>query len=228
MIHIVFPESRRSRFDYFYKFQTYRQLVNYLSGFNEIVTDEKGTHKDNTILRRSGIGTDSFYGLKSETVEIYDDNRVTLYSKGLWEDVLSWEWNEEIEKYRTYWVNSEKRKIMAIRKLHCNNLPEFRRGPVPRTGAPRYFKVYRRPRCHQALQEAENTEFARKRHIVTVYDDLVCSRWRSRSWKDTTKDARQWMRGVRNGLPSRGKGLYFEEGWPNEIGTEVLEIAEAS
>ena len=135
-----------------------------------------------------------------------------LYSRALIRDVTSRRYDADMEAAR------QARQTALWRKEHFENLYGknflgFRNGPVPTTGSPCGGYFFRHVRTFPVLRDAADPDgraYVRAKRRFGSYPILggTISRAGAKSWKDTTRNRKQWMRGVKNSLPSKGKGLY--------------------
>ena len=103
---------------------------------------------------------------------------------------------KEILAYQRPKNNKHKYKNKALEYKYEKTKPEFRNGPVPRTGCRKGGSGWRHPKTLNEMRQncdEEKRQYARKSrlHLPTVYDDIY--RDTSRCWKDQGKKKRQWM-----------------------------------
>ncbi len=105
-------------------------------------------------------------------------------------------YEKEIVAYRRPKSFKRKYKNKAMEYKYEKTKPEFRNGPVPRTGKRGGYFCIRHPHTLNEMKQncdIEHRDYVRKRrnHLPTTYDDI----WRvtSRSWKDQSKKKKQWM-----------------------------------
>lgn len=104
-------------------------------------------------------------------------------------------YEKEILSYQVVPGSKRKWKNKAMEYKYEKTKPEFRNGPVPRTGC-RYGYGCRHPKTFNEMRQNADVEYrkyVRKRrlHLPTVYDDIF--RETSRCWKDQSKKRKQWM-----------------------------------
>lgn len=96
--------------------------------------------------------------------------------------------------------NPPKNKNWWVSKRYSNNLPEFRKGPVPNTGRRHWHRgsYYRYPQNMNIKRDSANTEYKEYIHpknrihnLPDPWDDIP--RNHSKSWKDQSKKRKQWM-----------------------------------
>ena len=105
-------------------------------------------------------------------------------------------YEKEILAYRRPKSFKRKYKNKAMEYKYEKTKPEFRNGPVPRTGKRGGYCCIRHPHTLNEMRQncdVENRQYVRKRrnHLPTTYDDIF--RDTSRSWKDQSKKRKQWM-----------------------------------
>lgn len=195
------------------EFASYGQLLNYLSKYNEkdLRANSKIPLRINSFLRHVISGTETGDS-EVKYALIWDAAGRNVYSERFKQDVLNWRFNAEMEDTR-----------IAAWQSQFEETAEHPKGvPVPRTGVTRY----QHRRSHK--QGLSNVSILRescafegwlrgKRASIPdwYYIDDGCGKLRS--WKDTTKNPKQWMRGVRNSSPSRGKGTYRDDGFVTRL-----------
>lgn len=104
---------------------------------------------------------------------------------------------KEILAYKRPKNYKRKYKTKALEYKYEKTKPEFRNGPVPRTGKRGRYGSYRHPHTLNEMRQncdEEKRKYARKSrlHLPTVYDDIY--RDTSRCWKDQSKKRKQWMK----------------------------------
>lgn len=104
-------------------------------------------------------------------------------------------YEKEILSYVEPKNRKRKWKNKALEYKYEKTKPEFRRGPVPRTGG-RYGHYYRHPKTFNEMKQNTDVEYRQyvrksRLHLPTVYDDIY--RDNSRCWKDQSKKRKQWM-----------------------------------
>lgn len=103
---------------------------------------------------------------------------------------------KEILSYKTPKNYKRKYKTKALEYKYEKTKPEFRNGPVPRTGKMGHYGSYRHPHTLNEMRQncdEEKRKCARKKrlHLPTVWDDIY--RDTSHCWKDQGKKRKQWM-----------------------------------
>ena len=104
--------------------------------------------------------------------------------------------DKEILAYQRPKNYKRKYKTKALEYKYEKTKPEFRNGPVPRTGKRSGGSCYRHPHTLNEMRQncdVEYRQYVRKRrtHLPTVYDDIF--RDVPRCWKDQSKKKKQWM-----------------------------------
>jgi hypothetical protein len=103
---------------------------------------------------------------------------------------------KEILAYRRPKSFKRKYKTKAMEYKYEKTKPEFRNGPVPRTGKRGWYCGIRHPHTLNEMRQncdIEHRNYVRKRrkHLPTTWDDIFRSA--PRSWKDQSKKKKQWM-----------------------------------
>ena len=121
------------------------------------------------------------------------DNRVIdmrLYRK----EIERIAYSDEPNNYQS---TSFSKRRGSRRRWHEHENYKYRQTAVPGTGKKwrRHTKVYRHVKTTQELRYNTNPEYEpfvrnRRKHLPTVYDDIVIEK--SKSWKDCTKRKNQW------------------------------------
>ncbi len=196
------------------KFLTYELLVNWLSSFNyqKFYDESCRSRVGNRLLERAITpGGGNSGDIRNVLISDLETNE-NLYSRELIHDVTAHTFSPNVEAERK--VREEKLRHEAyLDNRYGSNFLGFRNGPVPTTGAPSggyYFRHVKTFPAHRDAANAEAQQFvrAKRKNTPSLWDDQIISRAGVRSWKDTTRDRKQWMRRVKNSSPSKGKGLY--------------------
>ena len=165
-------------------------IWNYISADFDDVSCETRYKKQNTILNHYNCTTND-----KEYVFSYDDLE---QSKMYLRPYIIFD-----ENYRIIDVRNYKNEILACDKPRRNYQsfekykPEFRKGPVPRTGkCCLKIRSLRHPKTTQEIRQnsiPEYNDFVRdkRKHIPTIYDDIF--RHCDRSSKSQSKKRKQWM-----------------------------------
>ena len=178
---------------YLYVAESWEDLIDWVAQYNYIpfYSEKKRSNRIlddyNCTMKDTGMTCDwtwTRYGLREYTV-FDDDFRIIdmrLYEK-------------EILAYRRPKSFKRKYKNKALEYKYEKTKPEFRNGPVPRTGQRRGHYL-RHPHTFNEMKQncdPEYIDYVRKRrnHLPTVYDDIW--RYNSHCWKDQSKKRKQWM-----------------------------------
>ena len=194
------------------RFSSYDLLVNHLAAANYGKFFLDGSCKSriaNHVLERAI--TPGGDGEHRNTLISSLETGENLYGKALMHDVTSARFDAAMEADRQAKEAVLWRKERLANKYGKDYLG-FRNGPVPTTGAPRRRYFCRHVRTFPAHRDAADPEMrgfirAKRRLVPSLWDDPIISRADAKSWKDTTRDRKQWMRGVKNGIPRKGKGV---------------------
>lgn len=147
---------------------------------------------------------------------ILDDFNCTLHDTSLhydWNDVRSYLraytvfdddfriidmrlYEKEILAYKRPQSARHTYKTKALEYKYEKTKPEFRNGPVSRTGKYRRYCGIRHPHTLNEMKQncdVEHCKYVRKRrkHLPTTYDDIF--RDTQRCWKEQSKKQKQWM-----------------------------------
>ena len=179
---------------YLYVAENWNDLIEYLAQFNHnqfysnkktnsFLDDYNCTMNDTKVYCN---WFDEYWSSLREYVVFDDDFRIIdmrLFEK----EILAY---ERPKSAKRKWKNK------ALEYKYEKTKPEFRNGPVPRTGSKRGGHYYRHPKTLNEMRQncdEEKRKYARKSrlHLPTVWDELY--RDTSRCWKDQSKKRRQWM-----------------------------------
>lgn len=197
------------------RFSSYDLLVNHLVAANYKKFFLDGSCKSriaNLVLERAI--TPGGDGEHRNTLISSLETGENLYGKALMHDVTSARFDAAMEADR-----QAKEAVLWRKKRLANKYGKdylgFRNGPVPTTGVPRRRYFCRHVRTFPAHRDAADPEMrgfirAKRRLVPSLWDDPFLSSLGAKSWKDTTRDRKQWVRGVKNGLPRKGKGVYVD------------------
>lgn len=185
------------------EFTSYWQLVNFLSKYNckDLAACSRIPLWKNTMLDHACAVTETG-NPEEKYVYILGVAGENIYSEGLKEDILAWIFSEEIEAAR---VKAWNERFLEEETLERGvSVPYTGRWRAHWRGAKQGLSnasILRDNCANPEWTRGSRTEIA---NSIWQYGDSDCSR----SWKDTTRYPKQWMRGVRNRLPKRGRGLF--------------------
>lgn len=186
------------------EFETYDELLNYLSAY----THSCGTEKYNSILDYTGVNDYDCYRSVSysgeveyyqRTNRIYHDG-IAFYSHKLVRDVFNY--NHDPDRYYRYLTNDRiKNKLVYCghRYIPRRSLPRYRIDPIPGT--------HKRTRYSNALRHVQTTHEKRVNadpevekyvrpcrrfgNLVDLYCDIP-REYGDDGWKSQTKNRHQW------------------------------------
>lgn len=179
---------------YLYVAEDWEDLIGWIAQWNYIpfYSEKKRSNRIlddyNCTMKDVGMQCDwtwTKYGLREYTV-FDDDFRIVdmrLYEK-------------EILAYKRPKSFNHKYKNKALEYKYEKTKPEFRNGPVPRTGKRGWYCGIRHPKTLNEIKQncdVEYSQYVRKsrKHLPTAWDDIFRST--PRCWKDQSKKKKQWM-----------------------------------
>lgn len=210
------------------EFETYTELVNYLSKHNI-----RGIGLENTVFDKVKVCDGDVYyhyswsstdkqttGYYPRNIRIVNEDGNNIYDRKLIRDVTCWEYNDDIERKRLGRLYKEKRKTYysgRFGRIPESAYPSFRRGPWPFVHKPSGGNYYRHPKTTNEKRLSADADYlmfnrgSRGKNLPSLWDD-VCREWRNKNWKRQGKHRYQWE----NGVESREKhaqhtNVYVEE-----------------
>lgn len=210
-----------------YEFESYQEMVNYLSQFNVDKTYNSflslvGNNENDCCYARVYTGWYNF-----NIVKIQRDHRILLdnnsiYDRNLVNDVLNHVCNkdEAYKSIRRNRKNKNKAKKYYSRWgfIPSTAYPDFRMGPWPFIHKHKGGSCYRKIKTFNEIKQTTDPEYydeftrkSRGKHLPTIWDDPI-EDWRNHGWKASTRCRKQWEPRVINKTKRLyGKGCYVEK-----------------
>lgn len=209
-------------------FASYESLVNHLASANYkrfIITPGFRTITGNSILESCTTPGDSAEDAAVRRFTVLDKYGLNAYCKKLIQDVARHKYDAEMDdrdmetsKLIKESLIKEAKEAFDSRRYQC----KFREGSVTNIGSKRYARLIRKYQTAKTVRSSKSSnidQYADGYSIPSVrkgaipdnpmYDDCdFRSNPFPRSWKDSTHNRKQWQRGVKNSLKSRGKGQF--------------------
>jgi hypothetical protein len=179
---------------YLYVAENWNDLIDWIAQYNytPFYSDKKHSNRIlddfNCTMKDIGMRCDwtwTSYGLREYIV--FDSDFRIIDMRRFEKEILAY---QRPKNYKCKYKNK------ALEYKYEKTKPEFRNGPVPRTGKRGWYCGIRHPHTINEMRQncdIEHQQYVRKRrkNLPTAWDDIF--RDTPRCWKDQSKKRKQWM-----------------------------------